>query len=117
MGVEQNRETLILITVQFILAYFFMSFGYDFFMSLAHSRRDLIFSRSESDTRGMSTPKLISQNHKMKVSTSVAVLLLAQATNASFLKVGGNTFSDGVAAGKKEAEGLWRQQGSDCANV
>ena len=37
----------------------------------------------------------------------IAVLLLAQATNASFLKAGGNTFSNGVAAGKKEAEGFY----------
>jgi hypothetical protein len=42
---------------------------------------------------------------------------LAPASNASFLKAGWNEFSDGVDAGKEEAEGLWRQQGSDCANV
>ena len=54
---------------------------------------------------------------KITITTSIAALLLPQAADASFLKAGGNTFTDGVVAGQEEAESLWSQQGGDCASI
>lgn len=53
----------------------------------------------------------------MKITTAIAVLLLTPSSNASFLTTEGNSFSDGLAAGKEGAESMWRNMGSDCGNI
>lgn len=55
----------------------------------------------------------------MMITTSIAVLLLAPTASGSFLQgtTEGNTFSDGVSAGKEEAERIWKKSGSDCSNI
>lgn len=54
----------------------------------------------------------------MLFKTSFAILALTSISNAASLtRNNQGTFNDGVIAGRKEAERIWRNNGSNCANI